>query len=290
MTVSEKISPLYTVYYYTDFLYRVIKFKRRGDGIHLPDPDKDAPQERFLQSYCRARSQVLQCALCNKWDYFITITVSPEKFDRYDLNSIYKYLSQWIRDFRKVYGGFSYVLVPELHENGAWHFHGLVSGIPDSCLCPFVPGIHPWKLVKAGYLNFPLLGEAVGFVSLGALRDAVGAAFYVTKYITKEHAHDDYYQHLYFCSHGLRRARPVADCYVYNSQLESCLESESDYCRCGWARNVEWTFPLSGDLESRDVSELLSDLQPVPEDLLVSDFEYVQLTLADWGDGECSRG
>lgn len=278
MTTFEKISPLYTVYYYTDFLYRVVKFKRGSDGIRLSDQDGDGPQERFVQSYCRSRSMVLQYALCNHWDYFITITVSPEKFDRWDLNEIYRSLSQWFRDFRKLYGGVRYVLVPEHHKDGAWHFHGLIADIPSEFLSPFVRGIHPDKLVDAGYLNFGLLAEHIGYVSLGKLRDPVGAAFYVVKYITKEHAHDDFYQHLYFCTRGLNRARPVADCYSSNPTLDECLEFECDFCSCGWARDKDWTFAASPDLEPRQ----LADLVPVPEELLISDPEFIQLSIVDW--------
>lgn len=265
MEVFEKIQPLYTVYYYTDFLYRVVKFKRRGDGLVLREPSEEQPQERFMQSYCRSRSMVLQYALCNQWDYFITITVDPSRFNRYELGPIWRYMSQWFRDYRKISSGFRYLLVPELHKDGAWHFHGFVAGVRPCDLSQFVPGLHPQKLIDAGYLNFGLLSSAVGYVSMGELRDSVAAAFYVTKYITKEHANDDFYEHLYYCSQGLCTARPVADCYTYSSDLESFLTFDNDFCACGWAKVSDFTYPFSVyGVEPRD----LGALSPVSEDQL----------------------
>lgn len=270
MEVFESIQPLYSIYYYTDFLYRVVKFKRRSDGLVLREPSESEPKERFLQSYCRSRSMVLQYALCNSWEYFITITVDPKRFDRYALDPIWKYLSQWFRDYRKISAGFRYLLVPELHKDGAWHFHGMVSGIRPCDLSQFVPGLHPMKLIKAGYLNFGLLAAAIGYVSLSPLRDPVAAAFYVTKYITKEHAHDDFYDHLYYVSQGLKKARPVADCYTYSTNLESCLTFDNDFCACGWAKVSDFTYPFSiYGVEPRD----FDCFSPVSEEQLTDSSE-----------------
>lgn len=287
MTISETIQPLYTVYYYTDFLYRVVKFKRRTDGIRLSDPDKpdEPPMEKFMQSYCRARSMVLQYILCNQWDYFITITVSDKNFDRYDLEPIAKSLKQWFLDYNKKYGcKIDFVLVPERHEDGAWHFHGVIRGIRPSHLCEFVYNSHTPKLKELhdkGYLNFPLLQRKVGFCSLGAVKSPVGVGFYVAKYVTKQNARSGFYEHLYYVSRGLKTARPVADCYTYDHTLESALEFENDFCSCGWVRDADFTFPMQDQFEYR----LLDHLVPIPEAQLAGeDLEqcFVQLSLADW--------
>lgn len=288
MQVSERILPLYTVYYYTDFLYRVVKFKRCRDGLALHDPAEE-PQERFLQSYSRSRSKVLQYALCNDWDYFITITVNPERFDRWKLDDIYSRLYDFFRMYRARYGPVSYLLVPERHEDGAWHFHGFIRGILDCHLSSFIPGVHPQKLIRAGYLNFGVLADVIGYVSLSQFRDPVAAGFYITKYITKEHAHDDFYQHLYYHSQGLKTARPVADCYTSNLALDNCLSFESDYVCCGWARlkSPDFTFPLGLDgCEPRE----FADLTPLDASVLGDDTKlgFVQLSLDDWLD--CGSG
>ncbi len=249
MTVFQDVSPVYTVYFYTEFLYKVVKFRRAASGV-LPQPSVEAPLERFSQSYSRSRRVVLQCALCNQWDYFVTITVSPEKFDRYTLKPIWDALYEFFRFYRDTYSsGFKYLLVPEYHKDGAWHFHGFLFGILPQHISAFVPGLHPQKLIDMGYANFGLLADVVGYVSLSQLRNDTAAAFYVTKYVTKEHAHDDLYDHLYYRSQGLRMAFPVSDVYCYNSTLEACISWEGDFCSTGWARlsSPDFTFPLSLD-------------------------------------------
>lgn len=289
MQVSEKILPLYTVYYYTDFLYRVVKFKRRQDGLALHDPDQDF-QDRFSQSYSRSRSKVLQYALCNHWDYFVTITVDPNKFDRFDLDGIWDVLYRFFRFYSLRFCSLKYLLVPEFHKDGAWHFHGFLSGVLPSHLFPFVPGIHPQKLIDLGFVNFPALEQVVGYVSLSRIENPVAASFYVSKYITKEHANDDFYKHLYFHSQGLKTARPVADCYSSNLFLDDCLSFESDFVSCGWVRlkDSDFTFPFSLDgCEPRQ----LQQLSPVDESVLVvddSNLIFVQLSIDDWLD--CGSG
>lgn len=282
MDLFEAAEPLYTVYYYTDFLYRVVKFKRRSTVLPHHN-DLREHQDRFLQSYCRSRSMVLQYGLCNPWDYFITITVSPEKFDRWDLDFIYKYLSQWFRDYRKKFDvTLDYLLVPEHHQDGAWHFHGFIRGVVPSHLSKFVHGIHPEKLVEGGFLNWGRLASSIGYVSLSALKNPVGCAFYIVKYITKEHAHDDFYQHLYYHSQGLKTAKPVVDCYCHNAVLDSCLQHENDFCFTGWAKVSDFTFPLAlAGCEPRLFEQLLPLDQAalVPEGYKTS---FVQLSLDEW--------
>lgn len=283
MQVSEKILPLYTVYYYTDFLYRIVKFKRRQDGLVLHDPDSD-PQERFSQSYSRSRSKVLQYALCNQWDYFVTITVDPKKFDRRDLDEIWASLYLFIKFYSARFCPLRYLLVPEFHQDGAWHFHGFLSGVLDSHLFPFIPGLHPQKLIDYGFVNFPALGQAIGYVSLSKIKNPVAAGFYVSKYITKEHANDSFYKHLYFHSHGLKTSAPVADFYTSQIDLDRCLTFESDFVSCGWARlnRPDFAFPYFLDgCEPRQFEHLT----PVDEAALAVEDpnqSFVQLSLDDW--------
>lgn len=294
MAIYEKQLPLYTIYWYSEFVYRIVKFKRSPGGFSLKDRAGEEALERFSQSYSRSRSMVLQYALCNKWDYFITITVNRELFNAYELDDVYGYLSQWLRDYRKVYGGIAYVLVPERHKDGAWHFHGLISGICPEHVVPFVSGVHPWKLVEKGYRNFPLLSKAIGFVSLGSLKNAVGAGFYVTKYITKEHANDSYYSHLYYCTRGLKTARPVYDVYANDLELDKLIQSENDFCSTGWAIGpaFDWQWDVETGRKPWVQDREVIGLSLYDEVLLASaeaefeeDFKEMQLLIAGWCNG-----
>lgn len=75
----------------------------------------------------RARSAVRDIAYANDdMDMFVTFTLDAAKIDRYDVGEITKKLNIWL-DNRVRRNGLKYVLVPELHKDGAVHFHGLVN-------------------------------------------------------------------------------------------------------------------------------------------------------------------
>lgn len=289
MVCFEQIQPLYTVYYYSDFLYRVVKFKRSSLGLADRRPG-DVPAARLAQSYSRSRSRVLQYALCNHWDHFITITVSPLLFNRYDLHTIYDALYAFLKFYRNTFSlDFRFLLVPEHHKDGAWHFHGLVAGVVPSHLSKFVPGIHPRDLVERNYDNWGMLAGVIGYVSMSPVVDPVACGFYIAKYITKEHANDGLYEHLYYHSQGLKTARPVSDCYVYNGTLENFLSSEFDFCACGWVRSSkpDFVFPFTGSCVPRDEVELVppdrvfEELDVVESEQVDPGFDAVQLSLFD---------
>lgn len=82
----------------------------------------------------RARSAVRDIALSNEFTHFVTFTLDASKVDRYDVNAVVKKLNTWL-DNRVRRNGLKYVLVPELHKDGAVHFHGFINdclGLVDS--------------------------------------------------------------------------------------------------------------------------------------------------------------
>lgn len=71
----------------------------------------------------RAITAVRDYALCNDFGYFVTLTLDQTKIDRYDLAEIVRAMRVWC-DNQVRRHGLRYVLVPELHKDGAVHFHG----------------------------------------------------------------------------------------------------------------------------------------------------------------------
>ena len=51
---------------------------------------------KLSNNISRAKSKVFEYAYCNHWDYFITLTISPDKYDRYDLKAYIKDLGKFI--------------------------------------------------------------------------------------------------------------------------------------------------------------------------------------------------
>lgn len=80
-----------------------------------------------LRSVRRARSMVYDYAMSTpSLAYFVTLTCDPEKIDRYSQTAVISKLSTWARNQTHRHG-LTYLLVPELHKDGAIHFHGLIN-------------------------------------------------------------------------------------------------------------------------------------------------------------------
>lgn len=262
--------PNYSVKFYRDGLYKLVRF-HRSLVPHLPDDssvvgrdrEDKASDEKFLSALSRARSVVLQIALCNEWDYFFTGTLDAAKWDRHSLDTFYAAFSQWIRDQRKKYScKIQYCFIPELHKDGAWHIHGFLRGLPESQLMPFVRGVHPLKLVEHGFLNWPGYERKFGFCSLGRIRDGIGAAFYVTKYITKDVCGSSFElgSHIYRASIGLNRAVSLGYVFGRYADLDSRISHVGEFCDTAWIDDVSWSFwlpflPDPDELEPIDYPE-----------------------------------
>lgn len=88
---------------------------------------KKAEGDDMARSMRRARAQLRRLALANHFEYFVTLTLDPEKIDRYDGAAVVKALGQWCDNMVRRHG-LRYILVPERHKDGAFHFHGFFAG------------------------------------------------------------------------------------------------------------------------------------------------------------------
>lgn len=89
---------------------------------------KVSEEEKLRVTKSRAKNKVRDYVMANgDLDYFATYTLSPELVeDRYDERKIYDQVKYWLRN-NVSREGLKYVLVPEGHEDGAWHFHGFTN-------------------------------------------------------------------------------------------------------------------------------------------------------------------
>lgn len=100
---------------------------RRGPEPAKREKGKKSEGDDLRRSMRRARAQLRRLALANGFDYFVTLTLDGEKIDRYDGAAITRALNQWCNNMVKRHG-LRYILVPELHKDGAFHFHGFFAG------------------------------------------------------------------------------------------------------------------------------------------------------------------
>lgn len=161
----------------------------REPGWEAADPDRIKPTPReagkksegdnALRSMRRARAKLRRLALANDFEYFVTLTLDRQKIDRYDPKAITRALNTWLDNMVRR-NGLKYILVPELHRDGALHFHGFFagknlpvvdSGHKDNC------GETVYNLSQWGY------GFSTAIRLRGEYPRAVG---YVCKYIGKQ--------------------------------------------------------------------------------------------------------
>lgn len=130
------------------------------------------------RSMRRARAKLRRLALANGFDYFVTLTLDPAKIDRYDGAAVTKALGRWCDNMVRRHG-LRYILVPEQHKDGAFHFHGFMAGAGLKAVDSGV------KWDGRPVYNLPQwsLGFSTAQVLYGEYSAAVG---YCCKYIGKQ--------------------------------------------------------------------------------------------------------
>ena len=79
---------------------------------------------KFDSSLSRARSKFFELSYCNNWDYFITVTLDKNKYDRFNLEKFHKDFTTFLYEYKHRKYKIAFLIIPEKHLSGAWHFHG----------------------------------------------------------------------------------------------------------------------------------------------------------------------
>lgn len=203
--------------------------------------------EKLLDNIMRAKSKVLEYAFCNPWDYFATFTIDGKKWDRYNLENYHKALGQFIRNYNRKYGlHIKYLTIPEQHQDGAWHEHGFIMGLPAEHLRLFKQSDNiPQKLknsLKKGVKVYEWVAyrDNFGWCDFEPINSQEACGRYVTKYISKDLARSitELNAHLYYCSKGLAKATEIKRGHLCASSplatSDDLFTWESDFCRVGW--------------------------------------------------------
>lgn len=143
-------------------------------------PDRKYNKDKNItrnDSLKRSKDKIYDIAILNKFDYFVTFTLDGKKINRFDYDDIQKKLKIWLKN-KVTRNNLKYLIVPELHKNGAIHFHGLISG--------------DLKLTDSGHKDkgkviYNLDSWKYGFTTcVKCTGDYEAVAHYISKYITKD--------------------------------------------------------------------------------------------------------
>lgn len=178
-------------------------------------------KDKLAQNLVRAKNSIVDIALANNFKYFFTLTFKPI-FDRFDLSACLNSFRITLKKMNRARGcSIKYLIVPEQHKNGAWHFHGFFTSDIEKFL----------YLNDYGYLSIESL-DRNGFCNIQVIQNKERIASYVTKYVSKNLSKGiKKFNHSFYCSTGLSRGISDID-KLYNNEYfnENFFEFHNDFC------------------------------------------------------------
>lgn len=187
---------------YPDFV-KIIKYKRSiivdnfGTSSNGLANEENSEERDYLEkSINRTKTKISDYVLCNNFSHFATFTFSPEKVkDRHDFVEMSSLLKNWLKteqqNHERNHGfKFKYLIVPERHKDGAWHFHALLENYQNACADfyssknPFIT-VNEIKTAKRFAYRKYIVRYTLGRSEIAPIRDKTKMANYIKKYITK---------------------------------------------------------------------------------------------------------
>lgn len=139
-------------------------------------------ERKEIENEKRAKQVVYDLARSNDFTYFITLTFDSS-VNRYDFDSCSDEILKYTRHLR--YLGCRWILVPEQHADGAWHFHGLIAGPVKAVRATNAHTGQP-LVDNHGREVYNLIDYKAGFTTAVKVDGSPKVATYLTKYYTKD--------------------------------------------------------------------------------------------------------
>lgn len=198
-------------------------------------------------SMARTVSKIYDMARSNVWDWFITLTYDPKYLDSHDYNLCVKHLSKWLNNMRRYAPDLKYLVIPEQHKSGAFHFHGLLA---DCGNLVFIDSGHK---TKDGEPIYNLGNYRAGFTTATRVTSNERITKYVTKYITKDLCAVAFGRKRYWASRNLNQAEVVS--YLLDADqiqaLRQELEGHIKYARSSDSPDLKTEY-LETDVKPED--------------------------------------
>lgn len=245
---------MYNVYYYplSDKVFKHISTV--GGGAYEDRKEHVSADCRLDNSFSRTRRLFSDYGLCNEFDLFVTITFDQKQYNSMDYDAVRSVLCKWFNNYRnRECKDFQYMLIPERHKSGAWHFHGLVT-VPYGLCTPLEIPKRVGKNVlqvpnTRHYLSWPAFSKKFGHFSASFIRDYAKAVRYITKYISKDFVGDDLRgRQLLLKSKGLRKPELIHSTYEDVLLLDG---ERYEFCTVAWSDEfgrysfVKASYPLA---------------------------------------------
>lgn len=176
----------------------------------------------YYNNISRSKKSVKELALCNDFNYFVTITIKND-YNRYNIDNAFYFLSIFCKKYKRKFSSFSYVFIAEYHKDGAIHFHGLCfisTNARDFDLYPRT--IKNQKDNKFYHCFSSFLFDEFGRNIFQPISSKDKISSYIMKYITKDCLRTSTHR-LYTCSRGLKHADKT---YYSNEKLKDIFNNK----------------------------------------------------------------
>lgn len=199
------------------------------DDVESTKKEKDKDKKKGVKdeersnvvSRNRTIQKVYEVTRSNMWEWFITLTFNPEKVNSFEYTEVSQVLSKWLNNLKSRYApDLKYIIVPELHKSGRYHFHGLIA---DTGNMIFEDSGHK---TFGGETIYNLGNYKLGFTTATKINDVSRASSYITKYITKDLCATTANKKRYWCSRNLNEV-DITDYCMTREEIETMLDSLS---------------------------------------------------------------
>lgn len=191
-----------------------------NEYYELPEPADEKyyrKQDLLAKSVGRSKKKIQELIRAGSpWQYFVTLTFSPEKIDRTDFTLCSKKVRKWLQNIRRNNGAESmrFICVPELHkDHESWHAHVLLANVGTLKLTD------SFHTTRKGQKIYNIDGWQWGFstaIDIGSTADdSIKLSKYVTKYFTKQSFLRAKNKHRFFASNNI--PKPCVTKWIYES-------------------------------------------------------------------------
>ena len=171
------------------YLYSRVNPKRRhfvqnpfndGKGEWVEDLSLTNEAQSIKNSQSRTIRKIFDYGKSNNWEWFLTFTFNPQILNSFDYGEVGKKMSCWLTNQRKKNPDMMYLVVPEQHKSGRWHFHGLFSNIENFVMTD--SGV----VSDSGDNVFNINNFKLGFTFAVKCDGSAKVVSYLSKYVTKD--------------------------------------------------------------------------------------------------------
>ena len=156
---------------------------------NVTEEKKQKAEFSLRSSVSRTRTKIEQLSHSGDFSYFVTLTYSPEKVDRYDYTECIKKFTIWLQNVKRKAPNLQALFVPEFHTKNAKidndgkevyavHFHGLIGHIDGLTL--------DFYTMRGGTAVYKLKDWHFGISDVTEIANSVAICRYMRKYITKQ--------------------------------------------------------------------------------------------------------